>query len=158
MKIASTRGAKMEFCTTTARIFMEDFFCSLWKFLLISVSVGKFGQCQLNWDQLYYPCQSTHPPIQPPKQVYLSHFKTTFDHELRLKSKVFNLEMLYPSCLVSLRGRKNFWAQINFVSKICLKKFSGSSSKGHFWQNQHLVSWSRGDRQTGGQVINQQEI
>ena len=22
----------------------------------------------------------------------------------------------------------------------------GSSSKGHFWQNQHLVSWSRGDR------------
>ena len=23
---------------------------------------------------------------------------------------------------------------------------SGSSSKGHFWQNQHVVSWSRGDR------------
>ena len=23
---------------------------------------------------------------------------------------------------------------------------TGSSSKGHFWQNQHVVSWSRGDR------------
>ena len=44
------------------------------------------------------------------------------------------------------------------ISEICLLtqkslnfeniriKTPGSSSKGHFWQNQHVVSWSRGDR------------
>ena len=36
--------------------------------------------------------------------------------------------------------------QVFFFLRGDASGLSGSYSKGHFWQNQHVVSWSRGDR------------
>ena len=49
-------------------------------------------------------------------------------------------------------GTVTYSAQASNFLRFFFEKFtlghrnSGSSSKGHFWQNQHVVSWSRGDR------------